>query len=88
MFARQQQQQQQQPSVADQNKSFEDYQQQPQLNNYDMTILHMDFEEEEDDDDSFFYATKTSTNQKKPIPQWARSMFLLRKSICIDRCCF
>ncbi|CAF1156529.1 unnamed protein product [Adineta steineri] len=58
------------------NKSFEDYQQQQQQqNNYDMTILHMnidDADDDDDDDDSLIFATKTSTNQKKQIPQWAR----------------
>lgn len=84
MFARQQQQQ---PIVTDQNKSFEDYQQQQQQpTNYDMTILHVDFEDDDDEeeDDSFIYATKTSTNQKKPIPQWARSMFdIINRSMLI-----
>ena len=70
MFSRQQQ------IVTDLNKSFDDYQQQQQQNNYDMTILHVDFEDEHDDEDSFFYATKSSTNQKKQIPQWARSKSL------------
>lgn len=67
MFSRQQQ------IVTDLNKSFDDCQ---QHNNYDMTILHMDFEDDQDDDDSFFYATKSSTNQKKQIPQWAKSKSL------------
>ncbi|UJR28119.1 hypothetical protein I4U23_009375 [Adineta vaga] len=53
--------------VLDNNKSFEDYQTQ---NNYDMTILHTNFDDECDDNSIF--ATKTSTDQKKPIPQWAR----------------
>ncbi|UJR21322.1 hypothetical protein I4U23_024413 [Adineta vaga] len=76
------QQHQQQSPIVDKNKSFEDYQQQQrqqqqqQQNNYDMTILHMnlddDDDDDEDDDDSLIFATKTSTNQKKPIPQWAR----------------
>jgi hypothetical protein len=45
-------------------------------NNYDMTILHMNIDDDDDDDDdSLIFATKTSTNQKKPIPQWARSKF-------------
>ena len=71
MFSRQQQQQ----PVVDNNKSFEDYQQQ---NNYDMTILHMNIDDDDDDyndDDSLIFASKTSTNQKKQIPQWARSKF-------------
>ncbi|CAF0875289.1 unnamed protein product [Adineta ricciae] len=65
------QQHQQQPPIVDKNKPFEDYQQQ---NNYDMTILHLniDDDDDDDDDDSLTFATKTSTNQKKPIPQWAR----------------
>ncbi len=56
--------------VVDNNKSFEDYQTQ---NNYDMTILHTNIDDEIDDNSIF--ATKTSTHQKKPIPQWARSKF-------------
>ncbi|CAF0890016.1 unnamed protein product [Rotaria sp. Silwood1] len=67
----------QQQTVIDNNiKTFEDYQQQQQQqNNYDMTILHMnidDANDDDDDDDTSIFATKTSTNQKKPIPQWAR----------------
>jgi hypothetical protein len=38
-----------------------------------MTILHMDIND--DEDDSFIFATKSSTNQKKEIPQWARSKY-------------
>ena len=43
-----------------------------------MTILHMnidddDDDDDEDEDDSPMFATKTSTNQKKQIPHWARS---------------
>jgi hypothetical protein len=38
-----------------------------------MTILHMNIDDDNDDDDSLIFATKTSTNQKKQIPQWARS---------------
>lgn len=48
-----------------------------------MTILHVNFNDEDDDDDdddSLFFASKTSTNQKKPIPQWARSK---RNIICL-----
>ncbi|CAF2405632.1 unnamed protein product [Rotaria sp. Silwood2] len=68
---------QQQQTVIDNNhKTFEDYQQQQQQqNNYDMTILHMnidDANDDDDDDNDLIFATKTSTNQKKPIPQWAR----------------
>ncbi|CAM4829637.1 unnamed protein product [Rotaria magnacalcarata] len=69
----------QQQTVTDNDKSFEDYQQQEQQqqqqqNNYDMTILHMpmDDDDTDDDEDDFIFATKTSTNQKKPIPEWAR----------------
>lgn len=40
-------------------------------NNYDMTVLHMNLDDESDD--SLIFAAKTSTNQKKAIPQWARS---------------
>jgi hypothetical protein len=54
--------------VIDNNKSSEDYQTQ---NNYDMTILHSNIDDEIDDNSIF--ATKTSTHQKKTIPQWARS---------------
>jgi hypothetical protein len=54
--------------VIDNNKSSEDYQTQ---NNYDMTILHPNIDDEIDDNSIF--ATKTSTHQKKTIPQWARS---------------
>ncbi|CAF0786363.1 unnamed protein product [Rotaria sordida] len=69
------QQQQQQQTVIDNTKIFEDYQQQE--NNYDMTILHTNIDnanddDDDDDDDTLIFATKTSTNQKKPIPQWAR----------------
>ncbi|CAF0820377.1 unnamed protein product [Rotaria sp. Silwood1] len=53
--------------IIDNNKSLEDYQTQ---NNYDMTILHMNIDD--DNDDNSIFATKTSTYQKKPIPQWAR----------------
>jgi hypothetical protein len=45
-----------------------------------MTILHMnidDIDNDVDDDDSSIFATKTSTNQKKQIPEWARSKFKL-----------
>ncbi len=38
-----------------------------------MTILHMNIDDEIDDNSIF--ATKTSTHQKKAIPQWARSKF-------------
>ena len=44
-----------------------------------MTILHMNIDDDDDDDDdddeddSPMFATKTSTNQKKQIPHWARS---------------
>jgi hypothetical protein len=54
--------------VIENNKSFDDY---PTQNNYDMTILHMNIDDESDDNSIF--ATKTSTHQKKAIPQWARS---------------
>ncbi|CAF0962672.1 unnamed protein product [Adineta ricciae] len=53
--------------VLDNNQPFEDY---PAQNNYDMTILHMNFDDESDE--SSIFATKSSTHQKKPIPQWAR----------------
>ncbi|CAF3781227.1 unnamed protein product [Rotaria sordida] len=53
--------------IVDNNKSLEDYQTQ---NNYDMTILNMNTDDENNDNSIF--ATKTSTHQKKPIPQWAR----------------
>ncbi len=56
--------------VIDNNKSLEDYQTQ---NNYDMTILHTNIDDEIDDNSIF--AIKTSTHQKKTIPQWARSKF-------------
>lgn len=40
----------------------------------------MNFNDHDDDnddvDDDSLFATKTSTNQKKPIPQWARSKFI------------
>ena len=46
-----------------------------------MTILHMNIDDNDDDDEqneeNSIFATKTSTQQKKPIPQWARSMFRL-----------
>jgi len=54
--------------VIENNKSTEDYQIQT---NYDMTILHANIDD--DIDDSSIFATKSSTHQKKPIPQWARS---------------
>ena len=39
-----------------------------------MTILHMNTDNNNDnDDDNLIFAKNTSTNQKKPIPQWARS---------------
>ena len=43
--------------------------------NYDMTILHMNIDDESDDDsdDNTMFATHTSTQQRKAIPQWARS---------------
>jgi len=44
----------------------------PQTNNYDMTILHMDLEDDDNEQDSSIFATKSSTQHKKPIPQWAR----------------
>lgn len=67
MFSRQQQ------IVIDNSKPFEDYQQ--QQNNYDMTILHMNIDDDDNDDEDLIFATKSSTNQKKQIPQWARSKF-------------
>lgn len=48
-----------------------------------MTVLHMPFDNDDtddDEDDDLIFATKTSTNQKKPIPQWARSIFFLSAS--------
>ncbi|CAF4120944.1 unnamed protein product [Rotaria socialis] len=54
-------------TVPDNRKSLEDYQAQ---NNYDMTILNANVDD--DNDDNSMFATKTSTHQKKPIPQWAR----------------
>ena len=56
--------------VVDQNKSFEDY---PTQNNYDMTILHTQIDDDDEIEDNSIFATKTSTHQKKTIPQWARS---------------
>ncbi|CAF1528002.1 unnamed protein product [Adineta steineri] len=53
--------------VVDNNKSLDDYQTQ---NNYDMTILNVNIDDESEDNSIF--ATKTSTHQKKAIPQWAR----------------
>ena len=41
-----------------------------------MTILHMDLEDDDNEQDSSIFATKSSTQHKKPIPQWARSTFL------------
>lgn len=38
-----------------------------------MTILHMNFDDESEEEDDSLFASKTSTNQKKPIPHWARS---------------
>lgn len=38
-----------------------------------MTILHTNIDDETDDNS--FFAIKTSTHQKKTIPQWARSKF-------------
>lgn len=40
-----------------------------------MTILHANFDDEDEDQDEgdAIFATKSSTNQKKQIPQWARS---------------
>jgi len=67
---------QQQPAIIENNIPFEDYQQ--QQNNYDMTILHMnidDIDNDDDDDIDSIFATKSSTNQKKQIPQWARSKY-------------
>jgi hypothetical protein len=58
------------------DKSLEDYQ---PPNNYDMTILHMNIDDDEgdnSDDDNSIFATKTSTHQKKTIPQWARSKLI------------
>ena len=78
MFFRQQQ------TIIENNKSFEDYQQQQQ-NNYDMTILHMNIDDmdDDDDDDNSIFAIKSSTNQKKPIPQWARSKLKTKLLISI-----
>lgn len=56
-------------AMMEQTKSPDDYQTQ---NNYDMTILHLNMDDDIEEDDSIF-ATKTSTHQKKTIPQWARS---------------
>lgn len=43
-------------------------------NNYDMTILHLNLDEDINDlNDSSMFASHSSTNQKKIIPQWARS---------------
>ena len=39
-----------------------------------MTILNTNIDDENDENSMF--ATKTSTHQKKPIPQWARSKLL------------
>jgi hypothetical protein len=48
-----------------------------------MTILHTNIDD--DSDDSCIFATKTSTDQKKPIPQWARSKFKMNTSSIITR---
>ena len=65
-----------QQSAHEHRQSFEDYQP-PQPTNYDMTILHLNIDDIDDEDDEdeldSIFATKTSTNQNKPIPQWARS---------------
>lgn len=41
-----------------------------------MTILNMNIDE--DNDENSIFATKSSTHQKKPIPQWARSKLFNR----------
>ena len=58
--------------MMEQTKSPDDYQTQ---NNYDMTILHLNMDDDidEDEEENSIFATKTSTHQKKTIPQWARS---------------
>lgn len=47
----------------------------------------MNFNDHDDDnddvDDDSLFATKTSTNQKKPIPQWARSKFIWISHLCL-----
>jgi hypothetical protein len=35
----------------------------------------MNIDDDNDEDDSLIFTTKSSTNQKKQIPQWARSKF-------------
>ena len=67
--------------MLDNNQPFEDY---PAQNNYDMTILHMNFDDESDE--SSIFATKSSTHQKKPIPQWARSKFTEIECVINDIC--
>lgn len=53
-----------------------------------MTVLHMPFDNDDtddDEDDDLIFATKTSTNQKKPIPQWARSIFFYQHQLLIGK---
>jgi hypothetical protein len=38
-----------------------------------MTILHTQIDDDDEIEDNSIFATKTSTHQKKTIPQWARS---------------
>ena len=62
-----------QPIVDDTSipKSFDDC---STPSNYDMTVLHLNLDDEGDNsDDNTMFASKTSTHQKKTIPQWARS---------------
>ena len=54
-------------------------------NNYDMTILHLNLDDEGDNsDDNTMFASKTSTHQKKSIPQWARSELDKLIRSCLD----